>query len=132
MKRILFGVFLAFSMTAASPAFATGELICSDPGGEASVDFGIGRVPVLAIVSAHITANGQVWSTQPGKGEIEVIVGQAADDGRYLIADFTDPNVEQVLVSVRLLRSIEGEDYAQAGTLTVPGSNAYPLVCDEP
>jgi hypothetical protein len=124
---------LAALASAISPAAATGQITCETPGGkEAALSYTVGSVPVLAVVNARIDAFGQTWSMSPQGGETAVIVGQAAQDGSYTIIDFVDPNVEQVLVSVRLHRSTEGDASAQAGTLRAPGFGVTAIVCEGP
>lgn len=121
------------ALGAASSAHATGNISCNGvDGSDATIEFNFGTLPVLNILGASVSAGGAVWSTQPGKGETEIIVGQAAEDGNLLIADFTDPNVEQVLISLRLLSAQEGGDFVRAGTLTIAGHGAHAVVCVGP
>lgn len=115
------------------PAHATGDITCQGvSGSDATVDLNIGTLPVLNILRATITTGGQVWSTQAGKGETEIIVGQAAESGNLLIADFTDPNIVDVIVSLRLLSAEEGGDFVRAGTLTIMGNGAHAVSCEGP
>ncbi len=132
MKKLIALAAVAVLLIASTPAYATGEVICEAVDGTgATVDLGVGRLEVLAIISAHITANGKVWSTQPGKGETEIIVGQGARDRGWLVADFTDPNVERIIASLRLVSASEGDDYVLAGTLVIKGESAHALNCLE-
>lgn len=125
---------LAASIAIAStPAMATGDISCSGMDGSAtSVDLNIGTLPVLQILRATIALDGQIWSTQPGKGETEIIVGQAAETGNMLIADFTDPNIVDIVASLRLFSAEEGNDFVRAGTLTVVGAGAHAVSCTGP
>ncbi len=135
MRRLAYrlGALVAATMTFVPNAYATGDIGCAGAGGaDATVDLNIGSLPVLNILSATITANGQVWSTQPGKGETEIITGQAAETGHILIADFTDVNVTGVVASLRLFSAEEGGDFVRAGTLTIAGHGAYAIVCEGP
>ncbi len=121
------------ALAAVTQSHATGNIGCTGvDGSDASIEFNFGTLPVLHILGASVSAGGNVWSTQPGKGETAIIVGQAAEDGNLLIADFTDPNVEQVLISLRLLRAVEGGDFVRAGTLTIAGHGAHAVVCVGP
>lgn len=118
---------------AASPALATGQITCMTKGGkEANLSLTIGSLPVLAVVNARVDAFGQAWAMNPQSGETEIAVGQAAEDGGRMIVDFVDPNVERILVSVRLQQAQEGGDMALAGTLLVSGHGAVAIVCEGP
>lgn len=124
------GVLMALAPTNAN---ATGDISCNGvDGSDATIEFNFGLLPVLNILGASVSAGGDVWSTRPGKGETEIIVGQAAETGNMLIADFTDPNVEQVLVSLRLLSAEQDGDFVRAGTLTIKDHGAHAVVCVGP
>ncbi len=115
------------------PAHATGDIGCSGvDGSDATVDLNIGTLPVLQILRATITTGGQVWSTQPGKGETEIIVGQAVATGNMLIADFTDNNIVDIVASLRLFDAEEGGDFVRAGTLRISGHGAHAVSCEGP
>ena len=62
---------------------------------------------------------------EPCKGD-----GVFLDDG--LIARFTDPNVTQVLIELRILSKSEAKSDASVGILTLPGSEAFALSCIGP
>lgn len=125
--------FAVATLAATTHASATGDISCQGvSGSDATVDLNIGSLPILSIIRATISVGGQVWSTQPGKGETEIIVGQAAEDGKLLIADFTDPNVVDIVASLRLLSAEEGGDFVRAGTLTVTGHGAHAVSCEGP
>lgn len=135
MRRYFAGTCVAALVIAmaASDANATGDISCQGvDGSDAQVDLNIGSLPVLAILRATIAAGGQVWSTQPGKGETEISVGQAVETGNMLIADFTDPNIVDIVASLRLFSAEEGGDFVRAGTLRIAGQGAHALSCDGP
>lgn len=118
---------------ATMPAHATGSISCTGIDDDTvSVDFGFGTLPVLHVISAHISAGGERFSMNPQAGETEIIRGDGAflDDG--LIARFTDPNVEQVLAELRILSKNEAKSDASVGILTLPGRDAYGLHCEGP
>ena len=117
---------------AASPASATGSIACASSDEDSvSVELTIGSLPVLAVVGAAITAGEERWSTD-AEGEAAVSAGQAFAEEDRLLIDFTDTNVERVVVEVRLFRTFEEDDAAMAGTLRIPGKGAWPLVCIGP
>lgn len=133
MNKTLLALSTALTLALAGAAHATGDISCQGvAGSDASVDLNIGSLPVLQILNATISTGGQVWSTQPGKGETEIIVGQAAETGNMLIADFTDPNVVDIVASLRLFSAEEGGDFARAGTLTIAGHGAHAVSCVGP
>lgn len=125
MKRSLGTALLVF-FGLAGPALATGSISCSSADG-ASIDLSIGHVPVAAILAANVIFGDTVWTTD---GDISV--GQQFSNDDTFIADFTDPNIERIMVSLRLFSATEGERFAMAGTLTLEGIGAFAVVCDEP
>lgn len=133
MKRFGMSTVAIAAWMFALPAHATGDISCSGvDGSDATIDLNIGSLPVLQILRATITTGGQVWSTQPGKGETEIIVGQAAATGNMLIADFTDNNIIDIVASLRLFDAEEGGDFVRAGTLTIAGNGAHAVSCEGP
>ena len=115
---------------AAAPAGATGTIACS--GTDASVSLGIGTLPVLAIISARIEAEGDVWTLDGTGAGTPVVVGQAARTERWTVVDFADPNLTEIVAELRLLRATEGHDTAEVGTLRLPGRGVHALVCEGP
>lgn len=123
-------LFAAAFGASATTAHATTSIGCtSADGGNVSVDIGTGTLPILNVLSATISADGQVWSTDGSLGT-EISFGQGFSDGRQLLIDFTDPNIEEILVSVRIFQSFEGKSGAQAGVLVFPGLASYSIVCE--
>lgn len=117
---------------AASPAAATGSIACSSPDDDGvAVELTIGSLPVLGVAGALVTAGGETWSTATEAGE-QISAGQAFREADRLLVDFTDPNVERVVVELRLFQAQEERDAAMAGTLRIPGKGAWPLVCAGP
>ena len=114
----------------AGPAAATGTIACRGP--EASVMLGIGTLPVLAVVSARIEAEGEVWSLDGAGGGTPVVVGQAARTDGWTVVDLADPNLLGIVAEIRLMRASDGDDAAEVGTLRLPGRGVHPLVCEGP
>lgn len=127
------GLSAAFLLSAISvlPAHATGSIDCeaTDDSG-AAIMIGVGRLPVLAVISAFATAEGQDW-TLDGSVGTQIAVGQGFMDDERVLVDFVDTNIEDILISLRLYRSTTGKSSAQAGVLTVHGVGSYPVMCEE-
>lgn len=63
----------------------------------------MGRLVVMAVLGASVENEGKTYSTGPERGEGEpFIVGQAFSEGDDIMVDFVDPNVEDILVSLRV------------------------------
>lgn len=105
---------LVASFALAVPAAASGGLSCSGDG--AKLDIATGRLVVLRVLDAYVEVGDKAFSTGPHRGPgTKFIVGQAfAEDGRMMI-DFTDPNVEAIIVGIRLTL---GSDDRFTGTVT--------------
>ena len=113
------------------PAFATGTIECeaTDASG-AAIMIGIGRLPILAVISGFATAEGQDWSLDGSVGT-QIAVGQGFMDDERVLVDFVDTNIEEILISLRLFRSTTGKSSAEAGVLTIHDIGSYPVMCEE-
>lgn len=131
IKNSLLCAGLVLGAFAVQPAHATGTIACdATDGSGAAIMFGVGRLPVLAVISAFVTAEGQDWTLDGSLGT-EIAVGQGFMDDERVLVDFVDTNVEEILISVRLFRSSEGKSSAEAGVLTINGVGSYPVMCEE-
>ena len=132
MKRYLAIIAMLTAMTG-TPALATGGLYCGspiDPSVEASLT--IGRVPGFAVVGAIIGAGDKVW-TMPGglvPGAGEIVLAQGSNDGTWIIADFADADVSQILIKLRLAVSMVEDSSVVAGSLWIQESGHWPVVCE--
>lgn len=115
----------------AGSVHASGTISCvSDDG--ASVELVLGSLPVLSVVGAEIAGGEERWTTREGGEGQPVVIGQAARVGDLILVDFTDPNIERVVVELRLLSAIEERDHVTAGTLRIAGQGAHALTCVGP
>lgn len=114
-----------------SSSHATGSIDCvaTDDSG-ASISIGIGRLPVLVIISAFVTAEGLDW-TLDGRAGTQISVGQAFNDNDRVLVDFVDTNIEEILISLRLHRGMTGKSVAEGGVLVVHNVGTYPVKCEE-
>ena len=123
------GLTLLAGLALATPAAASGAIVCD---GEAGVfaHLATGRLPVLRIIGAYVEAGGSAWSTGPERGDgTPFVAGQGFADNQRVLVDFTDPNIESILVSLRL-RFDGDEDQPMTGVLTAAGKN-YDVMCGE-
>jgi hypothetical protein len=114
-----------------SPASATGTVECEAGDGAASLMLTIGSLPVLGVVHMEVTAGERTWSTGDA-GDVAISVGQAFRDGERWLIDATDPNIEGIVVEVRLNQAVEEGDVALAGTLKIRGTGAWAVTCIGP
>lgn len=118
-------------LISAGSAHASGTISCVGEQ-DVAVALTIGSLPVLSVVSANISTPGGTLAIGAEAADNAIVPGQAfREDGRLMI-DFTDPNIERVVVELRLFEALEGHEYAMAGTLRVPGEGAYALTCAGP
>lgn len=114
----------------AAPARASGDIICeATDGSRASISIGVGHLPVLHVLSASASDGETTWSTNPGGDEVAMIFGQGFADDRQVLVDFTDPNVERILVSLRLFQVSTDASHAEAGVLSFGEAGAFPVQC---
>lgn len=112
------------------PASATQNLICEYTD-DVNINLLMGSLEVASIVRADITAAGQRWSTQEAEGLTHIVVGQAFQTASELRVDFTDKELNKVLVRLRLFQAIDDVNFAQAGTLKIEDLGVWPVVCSE-
>jgi hypothetical protein len=125
----MLGLALLASLATAAPAHASGGFLCE--GESVSLNIATGRLMVLNVLGAYVEAGDRAWSTGPERGEgTPIIVGQAFGDDEQVLVDFTDPNIESILISVRLRFTGEDEDWPLSGTMTAEGTS-YAIRCDE-
>jgi hypothetical protein len=128
MNQIILAAALAALTTL--PALAGEGLMCSGPD---SVEFhlplagGTGLYPL----AAEIKVGDQVWtSDEKAKGATIITSGQSlAIDDRYYF-DFTDPNLEGIVVKIRLFGAVGGDEPAIGGTLAITDVGAWAITCD--
>lgn len=114
----------------ARPAQASGDIICdATDGSGASISIGVGHLPVLHVLSAFATDGVDTWSTNASGDERPFIFGQGYADNTRVIVDFTDPNVERIVVSLRLFQASGDKTYAEAGVLSFEGVAVFPVQC---
>ncbi|MEO0820492.1 MAG: hypothetical protein AAF074_08705 [Pseudomonadota bacterium] len=116
---------------AASPAHATGGLYCSAATDDTvAANLTLGRVTGFSIVGARITAAGRTWSMHAAEDETPITVAQGAMIAGIAAADFADSNVEEILVSLRVISTETESVTAAAGVLAIPGLGAWPVICE--
>ncbi len=116
----------------ATPAWATGGLHCTAPGDDSvEVSLTVGRVPGFAVVGAVFAAEGQAWST-PGivPEATEIALAQAAFDADRIIVDYADTNIERIVAALRLVVTSTEDGQAAAGTLSIPGTGVWAVICE--
>ena len=130
MTRIV----LAILALAASPlaARAAGGMVCESADGATRLSMIVGSLPVLSVVDARLEIDGAVFAMKPEEGATPVSVGQAAFTTGGLVVDFTDPNIEAIVASVRLAAATEGDEAAVGGVVTLPGEAARAVSCEGP
>jgi hypothetical protein len=131
MKRLLAAALVAVTATAAAPAWATGGLYCTSPADTSvEVSLTVGRVPGFAVVGARIAAGDTLW-TMPGLGEgVEIVRSQASFADGHIVVDFTDPDVIQSLIELRLVAVLADETSVVAGSLWIHEVGHWPVICE--
>lgn len=90
----------------------------------------MGHLIVVQVLGAAIEVDGVAYSTGPERGPgTPMIIGQAFGDDDHMMFDFTDPNMETILASVRLDFVKGNEDYPLAGKVAVAGKPAKKISC---
>ncbi|MEQ1769501.1 MAG: hypothetical protein ABL879_06635 [Devosia sp.] len=116
-----------------TPALATEWVSCAAPGGEASFDFLVGSLDILAIAGLNISVGEKVWASDVAYGPGDpVAVGQAFEDATTIRIDAMDDAISQKVAELRLFKAEEGDMSVYAGTLRIPGYGAWAVSCTVP
>jgi len=112
-------------------AVASGDINCvATDGSGAFVNIAVGHLPVLAVLGATASDGVETWSTRESADSLGMTFGQGFMDDRQVLVDFTDPNVEQVVVSLRLFQVSGDKSFAEAGVLSFAGGSVFPVQCE--
>jgi hypothetical protein len=117
---------------AASPALATEWVSCAAPGGEASFDYLVGTLDVLAPVGLNVSVGEQVWASDVAYGPGDpIVVGQAFEDAQTVRIDVMDDGMSALVAELRLFKAEEGDgEPVYSGTLRIPGYGAWAVSCN--
>ena len=136
MNHKLTGCLAAFAtLIFSNSAGATGTIECTGVGDpDVTAFISVGRVPVLAVLSARFDADGRVWATAGplvGDGEqvVRIVFGQGVDDRSALRVDFTDEKVSEIVVSLRTVRASDDKLDSEAGVLSIAGQGVWAVTC---
>jgi hypothetical protein len=115
----------------AAPAAATEWVSCAAPGGEASFDFLVGSLDILAIAGLNMSVGEKVWASDVAYGPGDpIVVGQAFEDNDTVQIDVMDDGMSVVLGQLRLFKAQEGEsDPIYSGTLRIRDYGAWNVIC---
>ena len=127
IRTILFATAL---LASASPAAAGVGLMCTGPDG-ISADLPLAAGPGLGLLGAEIKVMDRRWTLDETATDATILTPAqvAGVDDRYLI-DLTNPNLEGVLVRIRLYQAREYDGPVIGGYLEVVGVGAWPISCD--
>lgn len=113
-----------------SVAHATGGVYCTgqdNPG--VTIGVSMGRLPILAVLSGQASDGKRTYATQPEGDDVPIAFGQGMIEPERVAIDFTDPNIERVLISLRIFTNDSGHD-DQRGELTFGESEAIAVTCE--
>lgn len=87
----------------------------------------MGRLIVMNVLGATAEIGDKTYSTGPERGAGEpFVVGQAFAEGDDMMIDFVDPNIETILVGLRVRWDKATEEWG--GTLTA-GDTVFDVTC---
>ncbi|MEM1287376.1 MAG: hypothetical protein AAGH60_03395 [Pseudomonadota bacterium] len=115
------------------PAHATSTLECIGVDDSSVIArLTLGSLPVLGVVGAVIETPLEDFSINATGDQTPIAVGQGFGDAEGIEVDFTDPNIEQIIVSFRSVRAEGDKQLVQVATLSVRQTEVYALNCAEP
>ena len=117
-----------------TPALATGGVVCTGEDVEFSASWG--RLPVMSVLGAHARIAGRRLATARASGsegdrtgESEIIAfGQGMFEPRRIAIDFTDENVERIVMRYR--HGIDASGIPHAEGRLIHEGRTHPVRCD--
>jgi len=120
------------SLFASTFAFAAGGYYCaSAKNKDNGIFISSGRLPVLKVLRATAQLDEKRWSTMPQTGETAMVFGQGLLDENQVIAEFTDSNIEKIIISLQidLSKEIDAEG-GYRGSLVFIGHRRISVRCE--
>lgn len=119
---------LPILLSAATPAFATGEFTCAKD--KVSIDLLVGHVPFLSVARAVVEVGDKTFTTQPNLiPGTTITVAQAFEDDEHLRLDLADETMAEIIIRLRVFKGRDGDAEAAGGVLTVKGEGAFAVDC---
>jgi hypothetical protein len=117
---------------ASAPAAATEWVSCAAPGGEASFDYLVGSLDILAIAGLNVSVGEKVWASDVAYGPGDPIaVGQAFEDADTVQIDVMDDAMSTLVAQLRLFKAQEADsESVYSGTLRIPDYGAWTVTCE--
>jgi len=132
-KTILHGALFAFLVGMTTPAQATSSIGCQGINSDAAVNILFGAGPLLNPLSVDVFFGDREISTQPRDGVEKAAILQFFANDNELTLELMDEQADQHLVTVRLLRLLDGDaEPLQIGFLNIHGSGPVGITCDGP
>jgi hypothetical protein len=130
--RKIAAIAMLLSGLASGGAGATEWVSCAAPGGEASFDYLVGSLDILAIAGLNVSVGEKVWASDVAYGPGDpIVVGQAFEDADTVRIDVMDDGMSAVVAQLRLFKATEGDGaLVYSGTLRIPGYGAWAVACD--
>lgn len=130
MKNII-GIAALLAGLAAGSAQATEWVTCATPEGEASFDYLVGTLDVLAIAGLNVSVGEQVWASSVAYGPGDpIVVGQAFEDDEVVMIDAMDEGMSTIIAQLRLFKAPAPDDtIVYSGTLRIRDHGAWTVTC---
>ena len=113
-----------------TPGHATGGVWCSTPDKKTTISVGLGRVPIYAPFNAIIESGDKYWMTEPKDDAIALGGTQGMIEKDRLAMDFTDHDVTEIIISLRVSYADEDGEGYYSGKLTIKGHPTYDVKCE--
>jgi hypothetical protein len=115
---------------AASPAVAGQGFMCSGPD-DVTVQLPLAGGVGLSPLAVEIRVGSRVWASDSEIADATIISPAQSFhiDDRYYF-DFADPNLEGIVVQVRLFAATGLDEPIFAGTLSITDVGAWPITCE--
>ena len=111
------------------PALAAGGVGCSSSNGLAEISISTSRLPIYAASSASARLADKIWMSNPQNGETELGPSQGFMEPDRFAADFTDAEVNKIIISLRINTSAKETENGYPGTLTFEDGIQRKIYC---
>ncbi|MCP5082889.1 MAG: hypothetical protein GY948_14475 [Alphaproteobacteria bacterium] len=133
-KKVLLAVLTSLSggLIMAGPAQAALSIGCTDMKSDSSVEILLGAGPVPNFLSVTIALGDRHLTTVPGQPGEQVSIAQAYDDGEVVRVDLVDPQAQNKIAAIRIIRANDKAGPFQIGYVQLEGDVAVGITCEGP
>ncbi len=131
-EALTLAAWLAWGLATADPAHAALSIGCTDMKSDSSVEILLGAGPVPNFLSVTVVLGDRRLTTVPDQPGEQVRIAQAYDDGEVVRVDLVDPQAQNKVAVIRIIRADDKAGPFQIGYVQIDGNPAVGITCEGP